>query len=138
MRYTYPQVSAGGYRWNMLQRIFNAIGIEPISSGDTNGSTYLEFARDLTDPEQATVTAIMADNPTFPPQPIGTRYVIRDVWNQKAAFEAALGMSYQIYYSESVPGSGNVDQIEIHFPTALTSTQLTKVKTEYAKLISVK
>jgi hypothetical protein len=134
--YWYTQVS-GGYRWNMLQRIFNAIGIEPIGSGDVSGQTYLQFSRALTDLERVSVDAIMADNPTFPPVNAGTTYVIRDVWNQKSLFETNLGFSYKIYYSESVPGSGNVDQIELHFG-ALTNTQKNKVASEYAKLIAVK
>lgn len=136
MTYYYPQVS-GGYRWNMLQRIFNAIGLEPIGSGDIGNQTYLDFSRELTAAEKTQVDTIMANNPTFPPTNPGTTYVIRDVWNQKAFFESQLGFPYKIYYSESVPGSGNVDQIELHFGT-LTNTQKNKVSSEYSKLITIK
>lgn len=137
MRYYYPQVT-GGYRWNMLQRIFNAIGMEPTGTGDIGGQTMLEFSRELTSTEKQKVDAIMSDNPTLPPTPVGSRFVIRDVWNQKAFFENAIGLPYQIYYSESVLGSGDVDQVEIHFATALTNTQKNKVLAEYAKLITLK
>ena len=88
----------------MLQRILNTIGIEPIATGDTGGQTYLEFTRELTTQEKAQLDAIMADNPTQPPTPVGSRFVIRDVWNQKSLIETSMGFPYKVYYSESTPG----------------------------------
>src|SRR4051812_17149218 len=99
-RYWYPQVSTSGYRWNMLARISYAIGIEPQGSGDVGGQTYLEFVRELTSAEQATVVAIMADNPTYPPTTISTVGTIRDVWSQKAYFQQQIGLTYDLYYDE--------------------------------------
>jgi hypothetical protein len=137
MKYFYPEVT-GGYRWNMLQRILNKIGIEPVVTGDVGGETYVEFTRDLTPAEKTQVDQIMADNPTLPPNPTGSRFVIRDVWNQKDSIATAMGFPYQVYYSESVPGSGNVDQVELHFSQTLTTTQRNKIVSEYGKLISLK
>lgn len=142
MQYQYPQVS-GGYRWNMMQRIEQTVGLKPNMTGDTpDGSegmkTVVEFSRELTAPEKALLDTLMADSPTQPPTTGGSKFVIRDIWNQKATFEAALGLTYRVYYSESVPGSGNVDQIEIHFDSTLTTQQRNKVLSEYAKLITLK
>jgi hypothetical protein len=120
----------------MLQRIYNAIGMEPIGSGDnSSGQTFLTFSRELTNPEKNLVDSIMASNPTFPPSPVGTRFVVADIWNKKAQFEAAIGLSYDIYYSESVPGSGDVDTIELHFKKSLNLTEKARVATEYGKLL---
>jgi hypothetical protein len=139
MKLTYPQIDRSkGYAWNMLQRILNTIGIEPIASGDVAGQTYLEFSRDLTEAEKAQVNSIMATNPTLPPVPVGSVFTIRDVWNQKDTIASAMGFPYKVYYSESIPGSGNVDQIELHFPSTLTTTQKNKIISEYGKLISLK
>ena len=136
-RYWYPRVSSGGYRWNMLARIYNAIR-EPVGSGgDVDGRTYLEFPRELTTAEQAAVAAIMADNPTFPPKTSNSKGSVRDVWAQKTYFEEKIGLPCDLYYSESVVGSGNVDQIELHFKKTLTTTEKNKVKTEYANLCSL-
>jgi hypothetical protein len=135
MRYDYPPVS-GGYRWNMLQRILNVIGIEPIGSGDVSDRTVLEFSRELTPQEKAQLDALMADNPTLPPTPAGSRFVIRDVWNQKTLIEQQMGFPYKVYYSESVPGSGNVDQVELHFAQTLTTAQRNSIISAYGKLIS--
>ncbi len=144
MNYTYPQVE-GGYRWNMLQRIYNAIGLEPIGSGDSGGMTFLNFDRELTVEEEETVDAIMADNPTMPPVAVDpasgdskTVFIITDVYNKRDQISAAIGLPYETYYSESVPGSGEVDQIELHFAGPLTQEQKDTVITEYGKLISLK
>jgi hypothetical protein len=80
----------------------------------------------------------MADNPTLPPVNPGTAFVIADVWNKREEIAAAIGLPYETYYSESVPGSGEVDQIELHFLEQLTDEQKTKVITEYGKLIALK
>lgn len=137
MEYKYPQVS-GGYRWNMMQRIEETVGLRPNMTGDVEGSTIVAFSRELTAPEKTLLDALMADNPTNPPSTAGTKFVIRDIWSQKAAFETAIGFPYRVYYSESVPGSGNVDQIEIHFDSTLTTQQRNKVIAEYGKLITLK
>lgn len=137
MDYDYQQVS-GGYRWNMLQRIFNEVGIEPIGSGDVDDRTVLTFSRPLTDTEKQKLDTLMASNPTFPPSTGGTIFVVRDVWNQKTLIEDAMGATYKLYYSESVIGSGDIDQVELHFDQVLTSTQCDKVISEYGKLISLK
>ncbi len=137
MQYDYPKTQ-GGYRWNMLQRILNTIGIEPNGTCDIGDRTVLSFERELTEPEKVQLDAIMADRPTQPPVPVGTRFVIRDIWNRRSDIAAAMGFPFKVYYSESVPGSGDVDQIEIHFAQVLTTTQRNKIISEYAKLISLK
>lgn len=137
MEYKYPQVS-GGYRWNMVQRIERSVGIKPTMTGDTGGFTVVNFSRELTAPEKALLDTLMADNPTLPPTPAGSRFVIRDVWNDKGAIQTAMGFPYKVFYSESVAGSGNIDQIELHFDQTLTTTQRNKILTEYAKLITLK
>jgi hypothetical protein len=138
MKYDYPQV-AGGYRWNMLQRIKNAVGIEPTSSGDhsVDGVWYtrLEFSRNLMQAEKALLDTVMASNPTYPP--IGTaKFKIADLWEKLAQFNASAGTNFQLYYNESVPGSGVIDQLELHSSGSLTITQKNKAKTSFAGLIA--
>lgn len=137
VRYDYAQVQ-GGYRWNMLQRIKSATGIEPTNTSDVqigdSTRTVVEFARDLTNTEKANLDALMASNPTKPP--VGTkRFTIKDIWETLAVFNTATGVSCSLYFSESVPGSGKIDQIELHTPSSLTNTQKNKIRTEYANLL---
>ena len=139
MEYKYPQINRGqGYAWNMVQRINNVVGLKPTATGDSNGQTFINFSRDLTTQEKTLLDRVIADNPTQPPTLGGTKFVIKDVFNQKSTIQTAMEFPYKVYYSESVLGSGNVDQIEIHFDTNLTTTQKNKVLNAYANLISVK
>jgi|SRR6185369_1298227 len=134
MKYLYPQVH-GGFRWNMLKRCLNEIGIEPVSSGDVGSETYLEFVRELSTQEKSLLDALMADNPTYPPT--GTlRFKVVDLWEKLQQFNQSSGSNFKIYYNESVPGSGKIDSIELHSSSPLTTTQKSKVKTAYANLIS--
>jgi hypothetical protein len=139
MRYQYQQVQ-GGYRWNMLQRCLNEVGVEPIGSGDIqidgNMVTYLEFSRDLTDTEKTALDTLMASNPTLPPT--GTaRVKIKDIYERLPDFIAASGLNIKLYYSESTLGSGKVDTIELHTASPLTSTQKNKIQTAFAGLLTI-
>lgn len=120
----------------MLQRILHTVGMEPVGSGDIEGKTVLEFDRELNEEEKANLDKVMADDPTLPPKNPGSRFLIRDVLNFQKQISEAIGYPYTLFYSESVPGSGNVDQIELHFAESLTQEQKEKVLSEYAKLIS--
>src|SRR3990172_3646540 len=134
VEYRYAQVS-GGYRWNLMERCRNEVGVNPIMAGDVAGVTVVAFDRELTITEKAKLDALMNNNPTFPPNFPGSKFIIRDVWNQKATIQAAMGFPYTVYYSESTPGSGVVDQIELHFASILTAAQRNKIVSEYSKLI---
>lgn len=142
MQYFYPQVQ-GGYRWNMLQRIINTIGIEPINSGDMemNGSmvTFIEFSAPLTEANKTLLDGIMATNPTFPPPTTNSVYQIKDIWETRQEFSTKVGnLPFKIYYNESVPGSGNIDRIEMHFAKTLGSAEKNKVVDEFSKLMILK
>jgi hypothetical protein len=142
MTYFYPQV-VGGYRWNMLQRCLNEVGIEPIDSGDTSGQTYLAFSRELTLTEKIALDLLMLSNPTFPPANTGkTTYEIKDIWETRQQFSVAVGggvaLEFFIYYTESVPGSGSFDRIQLHFKKALSASERNKVADEQSKLMSLK
>jgi hypothetical protein len=136
VNYRYPQVQ-GGYRWNMLQRIEASLGFEPVATSDVQfdavWQTCLTFDRALTDEEKAALDAVMADNPTFPPSS-PTRFVVRDLFDQRDAIGAAIGCPYRVYYSQSTP-DGPVDQVELHFSAVLTDAEKARVIEEYAKLI---
>lgn len=124
----------------MLQRIKNEVGIEPIGSGDVGDSqgnwrTYLDFSRDLTIAEKALLDVVMVSNPTFPPTNSLTVLKIQDIFEKLAQFNTATGLNLKLYCSESVPGSGVIDQIELHSSVLLTLQQKNKVVSEYAKLI---
>jgi hypothetical protein len=136
--YYYPSVGSSGYRWNVLQRVYNTAGIEPLSLGDVGEQTYLEFSRELTEAEKAAVDAVMADNPTYPPASANTVFTLMDVWNRRAAIAEALGLDYDLYYNESVQGSGDVDLIEIHFKKQLSEAEIQMVYDNYPRLLNLK
>ena len=138
VEYRYAQVN-GGYRWNLMERCRNEVGVNPIMAGDVAGFTVVTFDRELTAVEKTKLDALMNDNPTFPPNVLNsTKFIIRDVWNQRATIQTAMGLTYMVYYSESTPGNGVIDQIELHFASTLTTAQRNKIISEYAKLITVK
>jgi len=137
MEYKYTPVS-GGYRWNMMQRIEETVGLRPTMTGDTGGFTVVRFSRELTAEEKALLDSLMADNPTQPPTTGGTKFVVKDIFNQRNTIGAAIGFPYRVYYSESVPGSGNIDLVELHFDKTLTTQERNKVLSEFSKLITLK
>jgi hypothetical protein len=137
--YKYPQINRSqGYAWNALQRIEETVGLRPTAIGDSSGQTFVNFSRELTAPEKALLDALMADNPTLPPNLVGSKFIIKDIFNQKSTISTAMGFTYRVYYSESVLGSGIVDQVEIHFSSVLTTTQRNKILSEFGKLITLK
>lgn len=138
--YYYPPV-IGGYLWNLIQRVTNTLGVAPVGVGttslDSTVQTYLTFDAPLVVAQKLALDAIMADNPTQPPTPIGPRLIIKDIWETRSAFKTAIGgFDFAIYISESTLGSGLFDQIELHFATSLTTAQRNKVLAEFGKLIS--
>ena len=139
MEYKYTQIDRTvGYAWNAMQRIQEVVGLRPTVMGDTSGFTYVTFSRELTEQEKTLLDALMADNPTLPPTNTNTKFVIRDVWTQKSFIETAMGLPYKVFYSQSVPGSGVVDQIEIQFSKVLSTQERNKIISEYGKLITLK
>jgi len=139
MEYKYPQIDrTQGYAWNAMQRIEQEVGIKPDAMGDSAGFTFVNFSRELTAQEKTLLDSLMASNPTLPPTTGGTRFVIRDIWSQKSFIETQMGFPYKVFYSQSAPGSGVVDQIEIVFDSTLTTQQRNKILTEYSKLITLK
>jgi len=137
MIYYYPKIE-WGYRWNLLQRCLHEVGLEPNLVGDTANETYLRFERELTSQEKVNLDALMANNPQFPPNTKGTVFKIIDVWNRRSEITQAMGLEYKVFYTESVPGSGDVDQIELHFSKTLSTQERNRVTNEYSKLISIK
>lgn len=139
MEYKYPQIDRTvGYAWNAMQRIERVVGLRPTATGDSGGFTFVNFSRELTEQEKSLLDSLMAENPTLPPTSTNTQFVIRDVWSQKSFIETQMGLPYQVFYSQSVPGSGVVDQIELHFNKVLTTQERNKIINEYAKLITLK
>lgn len=142
MEYSFPQVDRTvGYAWNMSQRILNEVGIKPTMTGDVpDGSssmkTVINFDRELTPTEKATLDVVMASNPTLPPVASGTVLKIKDIWNRLNDFKLATGLDFKLYYSQSVPGSGNVDVIELHASKTLSTQERNKTISEYSKLIT--
>lgn len=138
MEYKYPQIDrTTGYAWNAMQRIEQEVGIKPTAIGDSGGFTFVNFSRALTTQEKTTLDALMASNPTLPPTSGGTKFVIRDVWNQKTLIETQMGFPYKVFYSSS-QGNSVIDQVELHFDQTLTTQQRNKILTEYGKLITLK
>ena len=135
--YKYPQIDRTvGYAWNLSQRILNEIGIKPTATGDSSGFTFLNFAEPLTTEQKTALDALMASNPSVPPTTT-CRVKIGDMWNKLAQFNASSGANFKLYYSQSVPGSGNVDTLELHTDAPLTAQQKTKVQDAYKNLLNI-
>lgn len=120
----------------MLQRVRYAIGRFPNSSCDVRDNTVLTFVPPLSVGEEALVAAIMADDPTHPPTPVGTVLYVTDIYERLAEFSAATGVTWQIFFDESTPGSGFVDRIVLQADSILPTSVKNKVKTEFSKLIN--
>lgn len=132
--YPYPKVSSG-YRWNLLKRCLNEVGLEPTCVSDVNEETWLEFSRSLTTIEKTALDTLMAGDPQNPPT-TGVKIVIKDIWEdgfEKFITAAALP-NLRLYYSESIPGSGKIDRITLWHPTALTNTEKNRIKTAFTSL----
>lgn len=137
MEYKYPQIDrTTGYAWNIRQRCINELGISPTGSGDSGGFTFINFAEPLTPEQKTALDALMASNPSVPPANT-CRIKIGDMWNKLAQFNANSGANFKLYYTQSVPGSGNVDTLELHTDTPLTAQQKNKVQTAYANLLNI-
>lgn len=143
MQYPYPQVTTG-YRWNILERIKNEVGIIPTNLSDVSISdvwhTVVETDGELTAEEKTKLDTLMANNPGFPPtEAVNTVYNVKDIWETRLEFSTVLGnLPFFIYYNESVPGSGVFDRIQLHFRKGLGQAEKNKVKDEFAKLLSLK
>jgi len=138
MEYKYPQIDrTTGYAWNALERIEQEVGLRPTAMGDSGGSTFVNFSRELTAQEKALLDALMASNPILPPTGSGTTFIIRDVWTQKGLIETQMGFPYKVFYSSS-QGNDVIDQVELHFDQVLTTQQRNKILSEYSKLITLK
>jgi len=136
--YKYPQIDrTTGYSWNAMQRIEQEVGLKPTAIGDSSGFTFVNFSRELTPQEKTILDTLMASNPTLPPTSGGTKFIIRDVWNQKGLIETQMGFPYKVFYSSSQSNS-IIDQVELHFDQVLTTQQRNKIVSEYAKLITLK
>ena len=137
MEYKYPQIDrTTGYAWNIRQRCLNELGISPTGSGDSGGFTFINFAEPLTPEQKTALDNLMAGNPSVPPANT-CRIKIGDMWNKLAQFNANSGADFKLYYSQSVPGSGNVDTLELHTNAPLTNQQKTKVQDAYKNLLNI-
>ena len=135
--YAYPRFTEG-FRWNVHQRTEFEVGLRCVGVSDNGLETVVHFDRELTAPEKSLLDTLMASSPTQPPPASGSRFIIRDIYDQRSTIGTAMGFTYRLYYSESVPGSGNVDQIEIHFDEALSTPQRNRVLSEFAKIIEAR
>lgn len=136
-KYIYPQL-VGGYRWNALQQLLRLnIGFTTLYDTRYDGGeiqTTVITSAELSPTDKARLDALMASNPQFPPTPTGVRFKVKDLWDQKTAIEAAMGQPFDIWYSESVPGSGVNDVIELHFQP-MNNAQKNVIRSAFASLI---
>jgi len=138
--YKYPQV-IGGYRWNILKRCLKEVGVEPLYVGDMPENsilyTFVVFSAPLTAPQEAALNTLMSNNPQFPPSPgANTRFIIKDIYEFFDQFEADVGVGLDIYFSETVPGSGEINRIEIIANKAMTNAEKNKLRNAYSSLIT--
>jgi hypothetical protein len=135
--YIFPQVN-GGYRWNMFQRIYYAIGLRQTASWDANGKTYLVFERALTESEETLLNDIMNNDPTNPPATTNTEFKVKDLYEFQTDLMNSMGLSFKMFFSESISGSGRIDMINLQFDKVLTSQEKNKVINMYQSLIDLK
>src|SRR3990167_312561 len=132
---------SSGYSFNMLQRIKETLGFYPIQTANTEldgiTRTVVSFESGLTLGQFVELDALMTGNPppTFPPIPSGTRFVIDDIWEKLAAFNLSANTNLKLYFSQSLPPTGAIDQIELHSPTVLTTNQKNTVRNRFAAVI---
>ena len=126
-----------GYTWNVLQRINNSIGVHPFNVSYTGMFTIVQFENELSVDDKMVLDEIMTSNPTYPPYNSGTTFLIDDIWNKRSEIVAAMGLPFDVYFSESVIGSKDIDQIELHF-NELNQTHKNKVLTIFSQLIREK
>ena len=135
--YKYNQIDRTvGYAFNAMERIEQSVGLRPNAIGDSSGQTFVNFSRELTAGEKTILDTLMASNPTLPPTAT-CRVKIGDMWNKLAQFNTSSGANFKLYYSQSVPGSGNVDTLELHTDAPLTNQQKTKVQDAYKNLLNI-
>lgn len=125
----------------MIQRIKEEVGVEPIATHDIqegdSWKTEIVFSRELSTQEKNKLDSVMTDEPTKPPSTSKTILKIKDIWENRESFKESIGnLKFDVFFTESVVGSGKIDQIELHFKDDLTLVQKELVKVEYGKLIS--
>lgn len=134
MKYYYPKITSGGYRWNLLKKCLWEIGIEPIGISDVGEQTILEFSRELTQEEKSLLNDIMANDPQNPPS-YGERLFVKDIQEDISDIKNETGLTkLRLFFTESVKGSGNVDRLCFWHPTPLTQVQKNKLRTAYTNL----
>lgn len=138
-QYDYPQV-IGGYRFNMLQRIFKECGIWPLDCPDImiDGvwRTVPTFDIALSAEQKSALDILMADNPTFPPTPTGTKFQAIDLYENRATLSTKWGKNFWVWWDESVRGSGSFDKVLLYFDDNLSIAQRNAVRTEYGNLLT--
>lgn len=139
--YYYTYIGHGGYRFNVIQRCISEVGITPLWVGDLgyNDSlaTVVAFASQLSAGQISLLDTLMTSNPQYPPSPgTNTRYIIKDIYEFFEQFKIDVGVDLKIYYSETVPGSGKIDRIEIIANKTMTAQEKNRLRNSYSGLIT--
>jgi hypothetical protein len=146
-KYDYPLIT-GGYRFNVGLRCQDEVGVFPNQIYDSflNGEkrTFLVFQNEIS----GTVSGVpvtgagvlsglmTTGNPSYPPTPSGTTFVIEDLYEKFEEFKANAGIELKLYYTETTPGSGEIDKLELQADRILTNPEKNSLRGLYADLIT--
>lgn len=138
MQIDYPPIT--GYRWNLIQKIGLATGIDPagIGTSDNGSATSIHLPVDsLTTAQRAAVDAIMASaNPCSPPANTGnTTYRIVDIWSMRQWFIAQIGITPMFWFEEEKANGTGECYMYLQFPRALTTQEKNKLVSTYRNMI---
>ena len=142
MIYEYIYDQTTGYKWNTISKIARDLGINSgdVWSGDNQldgvWKTIIYTRVELTDQQKVILDSIMIDDGR-PPSTQNSIIMIKDIQEFQQEMKTSSGINFEIYYSESVPGSGKFDLIELHFDKNLTNQEKSKLISSYGDLANV-
>jgi len=139
--YKYPGLPRDGYNWHLQQKCYLATGKRPISVSRDFYTTLLTFEPPLTQSEQKSLDEVFVDleKACEPPDPLGDVAIIVDLSERINEVVSDMGFpKATMWFTKSSNELKKRDQVEIHFPRALSLEEREKVITTYKNLLGWK
>lgn len=115
--------SVGAYTFNLGTNIGRKVGRRPDGIIIVGEEVNVRFNTALDAAEQTALDEVFAAPDPYAPtlEISGQTYVILDIWEIQEDIKTETGIDFTIYYTESVPGSGIRDRIELRYNQILTN-----------------